>query len=200
MRETKYYIVSGDELHDVAGLLCGEALQKVTDALRLAFKNDQAWKWYATLKAIRIDAAQCDSGPLRHMGDYLAHAGLDNILVLDWTEGYDRRYYLVREAQLLALDSAFARLGSQNHFWETQSALRALRAEPVLPKNVARVREYSLAELDDCEAVEPDLRNLLVSQMWNRDYEKIAILSVGGEQLPTRFVAGGRYEKESELG
>ena len=193
MRETKYYMVSGDELHDVAGLLCGEALQRVTDALRLSFENDQAWKWYATLKAIRIDAAQCEGGPLRHMGEYLTQAALNSILVLDWTEGYDRRYYLVREAQLLALDSAFARLGSQNHLWETQSALRALRAEPVVARNVARVREYSLAELVSCEAVEPDLRNVLVSQMWKRDYEKIAILSVSGEQLPTRIVAGGWY-------
>ena len=197
MRGTKYYMVSGDELHDVAALfsrlLCGEALQRVTDALRLAFENDQAWKWYATLKAIRIDAAQCDGGPLRHMGEYLTQAALNSILVLDWTEGYDRRYYLVREAQLLALDSAFARLGSQNHYWETQSALRGLHAEPVLAKNVARVREYSLAELVSCEAAEPDLRNLLVSQMWKQDYEKIAILSVSGEQLPTRIVAGGWY-------
>ncbi len=191
MRETKYYMVSGDELHDVAGLLCGEALQKVTDALRLSFENDQAWKWYATLKAMRIDAAQCDGGPLRHLGDYLAHAGLDNILVLDWTEGYDRRYYLVRGSRLLELDGALALMGLRNGYRKTQSTLRALRAEPVLAKNVARVREYSLADLVSCEAVEADLRDLLVSQMWNRDHEKIAILSVSGEQPPTRIVAGG---------
>ena len=191
MRETKYYMVSGDELHDVAGLLFGEALQKVTDALRLSFENDQAWKWYATLKAMRIDAAQCGGGPLRHLGDYLAHAGLDNILVLDWTEGYDRRYYLVRGSRLLELDGALALMGLRNGYRKTQSTLRALPAEPVLAKNVARVREYSLAELVSCEAVEPDLRDLLVSQMWKREYENIAILSVSGEQPPTRIVAGG---------